>query len=780
MKTLLLALALALPFSAFAEEPLEVSGIYPSLASFNNNGECGIGAVVPWAGRLWWITYPPHFTHGSKDKLNSIGPDMTLEQAAESVGGTHACRMIHQESNQLIIGPYFIDAEGHVRAVDVKNKLVGRMTAIARHLIDPANLVYFYDMEGTIYEVNVHTLAVNKLFIKPVPGWHGKGAYTGQGRLVIANNGEEPVGGIKLQNLAPLPPKTDEDRGVLAEWNGIDWRIVERRQFTDVTGPGGIKGSPDDEAPLWTIGWDKRSVILKVLDGGEWSTYRLAKGSLAFDPWHGWYTEWPRIREVNDGRFLMDMHAQFFDFPRTFTRARTAGIRPIATHLRYVPDFCAWGEKLVIGSDDTSIIRNPLAGQSQSNLWFGKLDDLKTWGPAIGWGGVWVDDAVKAGVPSDPFQFAGWLDRVLHLANDGDAPAAFTIEADSSGAGAWQPLKTITVPAHGYVHHEFPTDTAAEWVRLKSDIPTKATAYFHLSNANPHPRSDATPRIEPATSALLRPAKSNRNLQVVTTDGYYEVDEALAFEAKEQPADLRKALLDLQIPTSAKIDAASVIVTDYLGRRWHLPKTDAAYDAPATPLREVREVESERFLGSFHGILYEIPRATGKSDYDPPDFQKMKPITTHRAPLVDFCTWRGLMVMSGGAAVPGAGRTVASPDGKVSLWFGKTDDLWRFGKPVGEGGPWKDTPVRANAPSEPFLMTNFDRKTVLLSHDSTEPVLFKIEVDFLATGTWREYATLVVKPGEPLRHEFPEGFAAHWVRVTTDAAVKATAIFRYE
>jgi len=29
-------------------------------------------------------------------------------------------------------------------------------------------------------------------------------------------------------------------RGVLAEYDGKDWRIIERHQFTDVTGPGGI------------------------------------------------------------------------------------------------------------------------------------------------------------------------------------------------------------------------------------------------------------------------------------------------------------------------------------------------------------------------------------------------------------------------------------------------------------------------------------------------------------------------------------------------------------
>jgi hypothetical protein len=448
--------------------------------------------------------------------------------------------------------------------------------------------------------------------------------------------------------------------------------------------------------------------------------------------------------------------------------------------LRYVPDFCAWGDKLVIGSDDTSIMRNPQAGQSQSNLWFGKLDDLKTWGPSVGWGGVWVNDTVKAGVPSDPFQFAGWQDRTLHLVNDGDAAVDFSVEADADGSGAWQPIEKIAVPAHTYEHHEFPVSVQAEWVRLKPDATTKATAYFHFANPNPHPASTATPQIDPTNAALLRPGKSTRNLQVISPSGYYEVNEALHFEAKDQPADLHKALPDIQIPTIAKIGPTSVIVTDYLGRRWHLPKTDAAYDNPATPLREIREVESERFLGNYHGIFYEIPRATGKGDFDPPDFQRMKPIATHRAPTVDYCTWRGLLVLAGGAAVPGAGRVVGCPDGKMSLWFGKTDDLWHFGKPVGEGGPWKDTPVRANAPSEPFLMTNFDRKSVTLSDDAPEPVFFTIEVDFLANGTWHDYATLEVKPGETLRHEFPAGFGAYWVRVAASENCKATAIFHYE
>ena len=43
-----------------ADRKPQFSGIYPHLAYFNERGECGTGAVVPWADRLWVITYGPH------------------------------------------------------------------------------------------------------------------------------------------------------------------------------------------------------------------------------------------------------------------------------------------------------------------------------------------------------------------------------------------------------------------------------------------------------------------------------------------------------------------------------------------------------------------------------------------------------------------------------------------------------------------------------------------------------------------------------------------------
>ncbi len=43
------------------------------------------------------------------------------------------------------------------------------MTAVARHLTDPANKVYLFDMENQGYEVDVRTLAATKLFNNPIP-----------------------------------------------------------------------------------------------------------------------------------------------------------------------------------------------------------------------------------------------------------------------------------------------------------------------------------------------------------------------------------------------------------------------------------------------------------------------------------------------------------------------------------------------------------------------------------------------------------------------------------
>ncbi|MBI5385005.1 MAG: hypothetical protein HZA90_10005, partial [Verrucomicrobia bacterium] len=456
----LLALLTLAPRALAGAEPVSVSGIYPSLATFNNEAECGTGAVVPWADRLWVISYGPHLPFGSSDKLYEITPDLRQIIRPESVGGTPANRMIHRESKQLLIGPYFIDEQRRVRVVPPA-KMPGRHTGNARHLTDPANKVYFATMEEGLYEVDVRTLEVvgrikdgnqpkpgqtdetrPATLESKLPGYHGKGLNSGQGRVVYANNGEHGAAALR----DPAMPS-----GALGEWRGAgDWQLVRRNQFCEVSGPGGIFGNahPDTD-PLWSIGWDHRSLLLMLLDRGQWHPFRLPKASHCYDGAHGWNTEWPRIRDIGpDGQpdLLMTMHGMFWRFPQTFSLANLAGIAPRSTYLKVVGDFCRWNDRVVLGCDDTakSEFLNkrklkgnlPGPGQSQSNLRFLKPEELDQLGPALGRGAVWLDDAVKAGVPSEPFLFAGFDRRSLHLAHDSSEPVKFALEVMNLGVAA--------------------------------------------------------------------------------------------------------------------------------------------------------------------------------------------------------------------------------------------------------------------------------------------------------------------------------------------------------
>jgi hypothetical protein len=111
-------------------------------------------------------------------------------------------------------------------------------------------------------------------------------------------------------------------------------------------------------------------VILRVLHKGEWSRYRLPKASKSFD--HEWNTEWMRIREAQTERYLMDAHGMFYELPPLVYGGKVRGIRPIAHHLRIVPDFCHWRGLFVMASDQT----DRAVGKPQSGLWFGSIDDL--------------------------------------------------------------------------------------------------------------------------------------------------------------------------------------------------------------------------------------------------------------------------------------------------------------------------------------------------------------------------------------------------------------------
>jgi hypothetical protein len=829
------------------------SGVYPHLAMFNNEAECGTGAVVPWAGKLWALTYAPHMPKGSSDKLYEIAPDLTQTVRPESIGGTPANRLIHRESNQLFIGPYAVAADGAVRAIPY-TAMSGRHTATARHLTDPAGKVYYATMEEGFYEVDVKTLAVTELYKDGnstknkggdlLPGYHGKGAYSGQGRLVYANNGE----------LSPLAQKKpDIESGILAEWDGKkgkdpggnpskDWTIVRRNQFTEVTGPGGIYGNADAaKDPVWSIGWDHRSLILMLLDGGAWHAYRLPKGSHSYDGAHGWNTEWPRIRDVGspDGSLLMTMHGTFWRFPKTFSAADAAGIRPRSNYLRVIGDFARWADKagpdkLVFGCDDTAKseflnkrkAKGDIAGpgQSQSNLWFvepAKLDQL---GPALGKGAVWVNEPAKAGVWSDPFLFAGYDRRAVHLAHGSAEAVTFEFEVDVDGKGKWKPLKSVEVPPKaaaggagvgtgGYLWVPFDADAKGEWVRVRTTKDAAGvTAWFHYANADRRKAGEADPMFDgvakaadaASTAGYVRARGDNkRTLGLAAASvagtglidvGYYEMDADAKLRRVEDQAAHEFTKKSTVIPQGVlTVDAASVLYVDDAGKRWRLPKGDAAFDAltAAGRYRVSREVCTERDLFNCHGTFYELPADNAGG------FGKVRPVTTHNRRIFDYCSYRGLTVLTGVVAPDGgagndagggggAGGSPANPhvvrsdDGRAAVWAGAVDDLWKLGKPVGTGGPWSGSPAKAGVPSDPYLMNGYDAKKLTLSHGAGQPVTVHVEVDVNGDGLWVPYASLAVPPGQSFDHAFPAAFQACWVRFVADQNCAATAVLTYE
>lgn len=455
-----------------SNQVININGVFPNLtvlgASDKDRSESGIGALIPWADKLWMIGYVAHI-QGSRIGLYEISDDMTMKQHSESVTGTFANRMIHNPSEQAIIGPHFIDKHGNVRTSKELSR--HRLAAIMEHLTDPENKVYFLTMEGMFFECDVNTLQHKLLFDLiteleiPKTAWvHFKDGHTGNGRVVVGNNSYDEKD-FTGESFA----------GRLAEWDGKSnkWTILERTAFIGVGGKNSMihEGKSIYGNPIFATGWDKKSVILKSFNdrSGVWKTYRLPKGSQSFD--HAWNTEWMRIREVQTERFIMDIHGIFYELPMMTYGGYVWGIKPIAYHLRLVPDFCFWRGMFVMAGDQT----DHGVGQPQSGLLFQNIDDLWKYGKPTGWGSLWQDEKVKANAASDPYLMTGFDKKMIHFINKGNTEVEFTIEVDVLGSENWLTYRTVKVKSNGYEDFQFPDGYSAHWVRVKLNKESEVT-----------------------------------------------------------------------------------------------------------------------------------------------------------------------------------------------------------------------------------------------------------------------------------------------------------------
>lgn len=466
-----------------------ISGVFPHLSTMGDavpiRNEAGIGAMMPWAECLWFVTYVSHT--GSGTGLYSIDQHMRLTRHPQSVAGTYANRLIHSSSDQLLIGPHIISHTGAVRTVEglVKH----RLAAVTEHIEEPERKVHYLTMEGLFLELDLESLRVRTLFdlahelaitkkeqidyeqhpeLAPqgrareeTPQPHFKAAHCANGRVYVTNNtfGENDFIGLHRG-------------GRLAEWDGAEWKIIERRPFNEVT------GRKNWGENVYATGWDRASAILMVRVNGAWQRYRMPKGSHNFE--HFWQTEWPRIREVESERYLMDASGIFYELSPVAFDNTIWGVNPISRHIRIIPDFCTYKGMLVLGGNQQTPIfdTNLTVGYPESNMWFGKTDDLWGWGKPAGWGGVWWKEQVASEEVSDPYLMTGFDRKVLHLAHNATRTVEFRVEVDFLGTKEWKQYQTYAVAATGYVHHEFPRAFSAHWVRIIAGAKCEATAYF--------------------------------------------------------------------------------------------------------------------------------------------------------------------------------------------------------------------------------------------------------------------------------------------------------------
>jgi hypothetical protein len=208
-----------------------------------------------------------------------------------------------------------------------------------------------------------------------------------------------------------------------------------------------------------------------------------------------------------------------------------------------------------------------------------------------------------------------------------------------------------------------------------------------------------------------------------------------------------------------------------------LPKGSQRFDLLINnaQTRICREVATERDLFNCHGTFYELPAENADG------YAKIRPIASHEFRIHDYASYRGMLIMTG--IDPDEGQEnphiVRSDDGKLAIWAGVIDDLWSLGKPIGQGGPLLNTPVVGGVPSDPYLIGFYDKRNMRLSHDNSENIQFRVEVNPTGQGPWMTYKTVSVNPNEVHNHEFPEDFEARWVRVIADKNCIATAWFVY-
>jgi hypothetical protein len=121
-----------------------------------------------------------------------------------------------------------------------------------------------------------------------------------------------------------------------------------------------------------------------------------------------------------------------------------------------------------------------------------------------------------------------------------------------------------------------------------------------------------------------------------------------------------------------------------------------------------------------------------------------------------------------------------SSDGRIAVWAGVIDDLWKLGRPTGRGGPWTRATVKSGDTSDAYLFGGYDRRRLELVNDGATALSVRVQVDATGDGVWFDHRSFDLKPGQRLVHVFPVDVRGKWIRFRAESAGTLSTMFIYE
>ena len=192
------------------------------------------------------------------------------------------------------------------------------------------------------------------------------------------------------------------------------------------------------------------------------------------------------------------------------------------------------------------------------------------------------------------------------------------------------------------------------------------------------------------------------------------------------------------------------------------------------------DIEEKDLLATMHGTFWNFLKTFTRENS-----AGISPRSNYLKVIGDFSMWNGKLVLGCDDSAqkeflnhrPFKSTKGAPVQSNSNLWFIDRAQLDQFGPVIGRS-VWLRDDVKANQTSDPYLFSGYDYRNMVITHKSSSPVKFTIEIDKNGNNQWSKLAEF--KVNKSLIHQFPKAVKATWIRVKPQSDVKELSVhFNY-